>query len=109
MRISGGFAFSENLARCPRRDKRTVKIAMQQLSLTVVGEDLFADASVYRQRFPHGTSKSCLLKSRRTMGQSWRTGFWRKAFNWSMPDDHIFKPRTAVLPSMAGYSGVRLR
>jgi hypothetical protein len=55
MRFSGDFAFSENLARCPRRDKRAVKIAMQQLSQATPIEDPFAEAYAFRRPFPPGS------------------------------------------------------
>jgi hypothetical protein len=52
MRISGDSVFAEDLAWCRRRDKRGLKIAMQQLSPAAPVEDLFAEASAFRQAFP---------------------------------------------------------
>jgi hypothetical protein len=52
MWISGGFATAQNLARCLRRDKRALKIAMEQLLLVAQEEYLFAKASAFRQALP---------------------------------------------------------
>jgi hypothetical protein len=54
MWFSRDFAFAEDLALCPRHDKRAFKIAMQHLSPVMPGENLFAKASASEQALPHG-------------------------------------------------------